>query len=508
MTTTGELADTEPTAREATLVGQVLFDRLRVDCVLGRGGMGTVYRVTHLVTRHVRALKVMHAELSETEHCAIRMLREASVSGVLASPHVVETLDSGTLPDGSPFVLMEMLDGEPLSETIAREQRMDCHRVARLLAGPCQALAKAHEAGIVHRDLKPDNLFLCHPSTADERVRVMDFGIAHFAAPTDEQGTLTTQRMVLGTPSYMAPEQLMASRHVDGKADVYSLGVVLYELASGKRPFLVDSFADLMRRATDPDYLALERLQDGLPSAYYDIVRRALAVRPEERPMMAELAEILAQLGESSSAAATHASQSTARRVDARFAPASLAVSSSLDAPPPSSENPSFGPESLGVQLTLGASHLPAKSRVGILLGALAAIALIAAALVGAQRFARVEAADSVPRASALPHQRVLPTGARSAAQGTPDSAAESSVSAAESPIETNPGDAVEVPASAERSPAPQRRRGTRAAISRTIESARLSAPRATEPPRTPEGFVLPRRTAESEHLDLDAYGE
>jgi eukaryotic-like serine/threonine-protein kinase len=284
------------TANETTLVGQLLFNKLRVDSVLGQGGMGTVYRVTHLGTHHQRALKVMNPQIRLHEEALARFLREATVSGTLKSPHVVETLDSGQLPDGSFYVLMELLDGEPLNDIVERGP-MKLPRIARLLRQACSALALAHDKGIVHRDIKPDNLFVVRGEGGEESVKILDFGIARFRQQADVLGQLTGENAILGTPLYMAPEQIGSANVADGRADVYALGVVLYEALSGRKPYTAQSFAELVAHIFDGHATPLEHTAPGLTPRAYEVVRRAMARKAEDRYQSArEMAEALAEL--------------------------------------------------------------------------------------------------------------------------------------------------------------------------------------------------------------------
>jgi serine/threonine-protein kinase len=284
------------TASETTLVGQLLFGKLRVDSVLGRGGMGTVYRVTHLGTHHQRALKVMNPQIRLHEEALARFLREATVSGTLKSPHVVETLDSGQLPDGSFYVLMELLEGEPLNDIVERGP-MALARIGRLLGQACSALALAHDRGIVHRDIKPDNLFIVRHPDGTESVKILDFGIARFRQQSDVLGQLTGENAILGTPLYMAPEQIGNASTADGRADVYALGVVLYEAVSGRKPYTAQSFAELVAHIFDGQSTPLERTAPGLSPRAYEVVRKAMARKAEDRyQSVRELGEALAEL--------------------------------------------------------------------------------------------------------------------------------------------------------------------------------------------------------------------
>ena len=309
-------------------IGAVLLDKLRVDGVLGRGGMGTVYRVTHLGTRHVRALKVMNPELTLHPEALARFLREATVSGTLAGSNVVETLDSGRLADGSHYVLMELLEGRSLADELEGGRRLPLDRIARLLAQAADGLAVAHDAGIVHRDIKPDNLFVVHAGTPREHLKLLDFGVAHFHGSSDAMGALTGDNAILGTPLYMAPEQIGAANKADGRADVYALGVVLYEALSGNKPYTATSFAELVAHIVEGRAPSLTETVPGLPRRAHEVVERAMARRKEDRFQTARaLADALRSLttGDVTAVDALGATQAIGSLATATPAPATSA---------------------------------------------------------------------------------------------------------------------------------------------------------------------------------------
>jgi serine/threonine-protein kinase len=222
-------------ARPGTLApGTILDGRYRILSLLGTGGMGSVYRAEHEAIGRTVAVKVLHPE-----HCASpaereRFRREARVAVRLRSPHVVETLDFGEDAEGRLFLVMELLQGEPVRAVLAREGQLAPERVVRLLRQLLAGLEAAHAAGIIHRDLKPENLWLDGSGLA-ERLRLLDFGIAKWTGPAS--GTEQTQAgLVVGTPEYLAPEQAVGG-DVDHRADLYSVGVLTFVLLTGRHPF-------------------------------------------------------------------------------------------------------------------------------------------------------------------------------------------------------------------------------------------------------------------------------
>jgi serine/threonine-protein kinase len=214
--------------------GVVLDGRWRIETLLGTGGMGSVYRAEHIHVGRKAAVKVLHADLCRSPPERERFRREARVASRLRSPHVVEVLDFGEDAAGRPYLVMELLEGEPLRAVLDREHRLAPQRVVRLLRQLLDGLGAAHAEGIVHRDLKPENLWLSGAG-ADELLRVLDFGIAKWS---DARGdaTRTQAGLVVGTPEYLSPEQAVGGE-VDRRADLYAAGVLAFVMLTGRHPF-------------------------------------------------------------------------------------------------------------------------------------------------------------------------------------------------------------------------------------------------------------------------------
>ncbi|MBM4363564.1 MAG: serine/threonine protein kinase, partial [Deltaproteobacteria bacterium] len=227
-------------------VGTVLSDRYRVDKLLDRGAMGRVYVGEHVLMKKRVAIKLLHRELTTVPEFVARFEREAMAAANIASDHVVLATDFGKLPDGVVFLVLEFVEGKGLRDEIARGPLPPARalHIARQIA---QALESAHSLGIVHRDLKPENVMLVERAGDPDYVKVLDFGIARvpIASATDEDGDpssrpITKAGMVFGTPEYMPPEQALGQA-VDHRADLYSLGVILFEMLAGVRPFVSSS---------------------------------------------------------------------------------------------------------------------------------------------------------------------------------------------------------------------------------------------------------------------------
>ena len=278
--------------------GDVIEGKYRVDAVVGRGGMSVVYRATHLSLDQPVAIKVLSAAALVLPEYVTRLEREARASSQIRSEHVVRVFDIGKLPgSGIPYLVMEHLDGADLAATLSKRGPLPVGLVVEAIAQTCEALAEAHALGIIHRDLKPANLFLTESVDGSPCVKVLDFGISRMLKrPAAMQ--LTDPGTVLGTPSYMAPEQMEANERVDARSDIWALGTIMYELLVGRPPWTGDSlpqiFVKIMRSKTPRP----SQHRSGVPHAIDAIVARCLAIDPEDRfQSVAELAEALSQIG-------------------------------------------------------------------------------------------------------------------------------------------------------------------------------------------------------------------
>ena len=276
------------------LPGTLLANKFRIERLLGAGAMGAVYAIHHELTRHKRALKLLHPSVRNVPDIVRRFLNEASAAGRAGNPHLVETFDAGTLPSGEPYVVMELLEGETLSSLLERERTLDVSRAAELVAQAAEGMEAAHQAGIVHRDLKPENLFVTN-GAGRPFVKILDFGVSKFATTTAGGMSNTRAGMMYGSPAYMSPEQLVGSTDIDARTDVFSLGIVLYQSVTGILPFDAPTIEALTIRVLTGEPTAIETLRSDLPSAFIEVVRRALSPARETRlPTARALAEALA----------------------------------------------------------------------------------------------------------------------------------------------------------------------------------------------------------------------
>jgi serine/threonine protein kinase len=262
--------------------GTLLAGKFRIERLLGAGAMGAVYAIDHELTHHKRALKLLHPDLRMVPDLVRRFLNEASAAGRAGSPHLVETFDAGTLPTGEPYVVMELLEGETLGSLLVRERVVAPERAAELVAQAAEGIEAAHGAGIIHRDLKPDNLFV----TIREGfpfVKILDFGVSKFATGPASDMRKTRAGMVYGSPAYMSPEQLTGQVDLDQRADVFALGVVLFQCLTGALPYDGPTLEAFTARLLTGDPTRLETLRPDVPPALVDVVYRAMARTRDER---------------------------------------------------------------------------------------------------------------------------------------------------------------------------------------------------------------------------------
>ncbi len=320
-----------PPAPPALQVGTVVASRFTLEALVGRGGMGTVYRALDSRSGQLVALKLLHTDSADALR---RFSREAHVLASLRHPGIVAYVAHGATADGRPFLAMEWLDGEDLAHRLAR-QALSLQESLALLRNTTRALALAHQHGVIHRDLKPSNLFLRHGRPED--VVLLDFGLARHQVPSL---ALTASQMVLGTPGYMAPEQASSQSELTPSADIFSLGCVLYECLTGKPPFSAPHFVAALAKIlfTEPEPLRV--LRPELPAALEELLQRTLSKAPERRfPDASSLLDALARLRTHWESAPSPLSASTPplRLADSE----QHLVSVLLAAPPPTAEQDS-----------------------------------------------------------------------------------------------------------------------------------------------------------------------
>src|SRR5437867_2662323 len=235
------------------LLGQTLAEKYLVEELIKRGGMGAVYRGKHVLMDKTVAIKVLHPSLAVEDAVVARFSREAKAASRISHPHAVNVTDFGEAENGVVFLVMEYLDGRTLKEIIAAEGPLSLDRALEIVRQVAGALDVAHSQGVIHRDLKSENIMLVHHN-GDEWAKVLDFGIAKILLPEGEHDKeITHANLVVGTQQYMSPEQCSQSGALDARSDVYSLGIILYEMLTGRVPFTGESAtAIMMKQVQDP----------------------------------------------------------------------------------------------------------------------------------------------------------------------------------------------------------------------------------------------------------------
>ncbi|HJL29356.1 MAG TPA: serine/threonine-protein kinase, partial [Polyangiaceae bacterium LLY-WYZ-15_(1-7)] len=262
-------------------IGAVLAGRYTIEGVLGRGGMATVYRAHHALARRHVAVKVLHDRFVEDEGLRTRLQREAQATKQLAHPNIVEIYDYGLTDELLPFLVMELLEGDPLDQVLKRRGALPPKEVVALGLQIARGLSRAHDFGVVHRDVKPENVFVCRSDDGQPVVKLVDFGIA--LSPDDPRLTGTGQ--LLGSPRYMAPERFQDRARVMAVSDLYSLGVVLFELVTGDLPFHSESMAGyILAHLETPAPRVSERVPS-CPPALDRLIGELLAKQPAHRPV-------------------------------------------------------------------------------------------------------------------------------------------------------------------------------------------------------------------------------
>ena len=358
-----EAAEADP------LVNTLLDDKYRLDARVGEGGMGSVYRATHVQMEHTVAVKVLHSDLASDQVAVERFRREARAAAQIRHPNAVAVTDFGvTRKEGIAYLVMEFLEGGDLRRKIKQERRLDCSDAIVIMSQACAALNAAHEKGIIHRDLKPDNIWLLESTNPYAQVKVLDFGIAKLKASA-EASNLTQKGMIVGTPYYMSPEHCR-SEELDPRSDIYSLGIILYEMLAGKVPFEGSSPLQVMYKHNTEQPKPLRQIRPEVPEQIERVVLRALEKRKEDRQssaleLAAELEEALYECGLCAQPSGSKASPITREYIadrqkkDDQTGKSTVAFTAQRMPPPPSSKI-----SQAGATVPLGAirAATPAKS--------------------------------------------------------------------------------------------------------------------------------------------------
>jgi serine/threonine-protein kinase len=464
-------SDVPPNSIPVSL-GEVLAGKYRIDRILGAGGMGVVCAATHMHLDQRVALKFMLPEGLAHPSLVERFSREARAAVRLKSDHVARVLDVGTLESGSPYMVMEFLEGNDLGTLVEQSGRFPIETAVDFVLQACDAVAEAHSLGIVHRDLKPRNLFLTQRNDGRALVKVLDFGISKMSTGSDLSLTRTTE--VIGSPNYMSPEQLKSAKSVDERSDIWALGIILYELLTGTVPFVAESVTQLTAMVLTDEPRPPDKIRPEVPAPLVRIVLHCLEKEPAKRfSNVGELAVELARF-------APHDTRELADRIRR------ISSGSRLSVAPPSSAS-SWGrvlqvPGSTAVSWS-GRTELAGKSRAPRI-AIFAGLGVIALTALGAGAFFAFRrsppplppAAAAAPKSAAPAPVATISVAAGTAATTATATTTESTAAIANAPSSANGAQTESTPATTAAT--------TKVAAPSPSPSTKPSAAKGDEPPK------------------------
>jgi eukaryotic-like serine/threonine-protein kinase len=389
--------------------GQILAGKFRIERVLGRGGMGVVVAATHLQLDERVALKFLLPEALGSPEAVERFAREARAAVKIKSEHVARVSDVGTLESGSPYMVMEYLEGQDLAAWVRTTGAMAVPAAVEFLLQACEAIAEAHALGIVHRDLKPANLFVTRRADGSHCIKVLDFGISKLTLPGGGPDLgMTKTASVMGSPLYMSPEQMSSTRNVDMRTDIWALGVILYETLTGRVPFDAETMPQLCGMILQDPPRPLRDLRPDVPEALQAVVFHCLEKKRENRfSNVADLAFALAPFG-------APAAARSAERISRVLGAAGIVRTPELVA----SASRLHGPTTTNLGTASGPKKSRARLFVGLTVFALLLLGGVALALtlrhpplesVAEQPSVKPVAAAAVPESAPLPKPAVSP---------------------------------------------------------------------------------------------------
>lgn len=302
-----------------TVPGSILAGKFRVERVLGQGGMGVVVAATHLQLEQLVAIKFLLPEACAVPNAIARFMQEARAAAKIRSEHIGRVMDVSTLDDGTPYIVMEYLEGQDLAALLAKRGQLPIAEAVTYLLQACDAVSEAHALGIVHRDLKPANLFLTHRGDGSPLVKVLDFGISKSLTDTSQSSNLTGTAFIMGSPQYMSPEQVRSAKHVDTRTDIWSLGVIAHELLAGSPPFTADTATALLIQIAVDEPCPLRSVRPEIEPEFEQVLARCLAKDPNARfQTVKELAQALAPYGLPGASASHGGPRTVVRSVSAQ----------------------------------------------------------------------------------------------------------------------------------------------------------------------------------------------
>jgi serine/threonine protein kinase len=486
--------------------GEILAHKYRIDRVLGAGAMGVVVAAHHLGLDTKVAIKLLQNELLDNEEAVARFAREARAAAKITNEHVARVLDVGVLETGAPFMVMEFLDGADLHQWLERHGPLPVEQAVDFVLQASEAIAEAHRLGIVHRDLKPSNLFCVPRADGTLSIKVLDFGISKMSVRTGAGSSVSMTRTatVIGTPLYMSPEQMESSRGVDARADVWALGVILFELLAGKSPFFAETLPEVCLKIATRPPTPLRELRADVPKEVEAAILRCLEKERDKRcQTVADFCAAIASFGPPRGAASAERVWRT-MQAPARSETA-MAADFRLDAYSPR-RTPSL--ESIGA---VGHTRTGLSRRQTGVVGALGAVIAVSV-VVSAVFLTRLSGspAQATPApASALPVGRSAPTPTGLAPSPTLDRTITAIAGGWSKPEETTVDNTAETPARTlavdAAAPMPAPARGHKAA------PTSAGAARSAAQPQTPQANQHapgPQAPAEAEAPKGSAYDE
>jgi eukaryotic-like serine/threonine-protein kinase len=452
--------------------GEVLGGKFRVERVIGEGSMGLVVEATNLGLDERVALKFLRREALTDPALVARFAREARASVKIKNDHVARVFDVGATAHGTPFIVMEYLEGEDLATVLDRQRRLEVSDVVDYIIQACEGLAEAHARGVVHRDIKPANLFLARGAGALKQIKVLDFGISKAALVSDDLDGMHHTTEIMGSPQYMSPEQLRSTRDVDARADLWSLGIVLFELLTGMMPFTATDMSTLIAQILHDPHSRLRAVRAELPIELEAVVDKCLSKEPATRfQTSAELAVALLPF------APKRARASVERAVDIARSAGGGPPANALDsvAPPPNqlAEVPVTLPAPADTSVPTLPAEAPSHGRLSAVVWLFAVV--LALLGVGFGVFALVARSPVSPAASAS--ASASPPSSASAHAAAPTSEASATMEIEETPPSL-PMSASPPPLFA---PAPAPRAKTVRPVTVAPKASASAAPRAPE---------------------------
>ncbi|HMJ55645.1 MAG TPA: serine/threonine-protein kinase [Polyangiaceae bacterium] len=378
------------------LVGQVVAGKYRIDSVIGEGGMGYVVVAHHLQLDTKVAIKLLRAELATSAEAVERFAREARAAVRITSPHVARVFDVGTLDTGAPYMVMEFLEGDDLSSLIQKRGTLPIHEAVDYVLQACEAIAEAHAAGIVHRDLKPANLFCARRPDGTVTIKVLDFGISKLTGGAGAALNHTKTTAIMGSPFYMSPEQMESTRGVDIRTDIWGLGVILYELVTGRTPFEGNALPEVCLRVATQQPAPMRTLRADAPAALELVILRCLEKDRDKR--YGSVARLAVALRDFASSRGKQSVETIMRSHEASGQPAMSAAPEAGPAPVPAAAAGAWG----GTIEPLGKTQIPMQRGKGKTLAIAIAVAVGAVVVIGIVALRVAQSNTAPPAASGL----------------------------------------------------------------------------------------------------------